>query len=112
MSRKLSFTFPPARTSGEKVCYAPLAEMGLGTGRGGVIDQESGKLVRFPLRTIKLIHNVACVDCESVGFMDGLHLGVLPGGQRVWVRDVRDTYGEAPGSDINLKLYDSGDSAA
>lgn len=107
-SRKtLDFVYPPAVTAGDTVCYARLAEMGLGTGWGGVVNQHGGRLVRFRLPSVVLIHNVACVRCESIGFADGVHTARLPDGQVVGVRDVRDILAAAAG----MKLYDA-DTAA
>ena len=95
MTGTLSFRYKPARSSADRICYAALSEMGIGTGHAAVIDQKSGRAVRFMLATVTLVHDIACVKCESEMYADGLHLGVLPDGRRVWVRDVRDVMHEA-----------------
>ncbi len=110
---QFDFKYPPAITEGEKHCYAALKEMGFGTGWGAVIDHHNGRSVRFRLDVIEvhpkfaaasvtLVHGVACVRCESIGFADGVHTGRLPDGQTVGVRDVRDVFAAAAG----LKLYE------
>ena len=95
MTGTLSFRYPPARSSADRVCYAALCEMGIGTGHAAVVDQKSGRAVRFQLATVTLVQSIACVKCESIQHVDGLHLGVLPDGRRVWIRDVRDVIHDA-----------------
>jgi hypothetical protein len=92
-SGRLSFYGPPADTAGLRRCLAPLCHVGIGTGTAAVIDQRSGRRVTFRTPTVRLHgpRGVACVECESELFVDGVHLAILPDGQRVWVRDVRDT---------------------
>lgn len=93
----LSFYYPPAGTSASPTCLAPLCHVGLGTQTAAVIDQRSGRRVAFRTPTVRVVgpRGLACVECESEMFADGLHLAVLPDGRRVWVRDVRDTLAAA-----------------
>lgn len=80
------------------VCYAPLCELGLGTGNAAVINQKGGRRVRFKLtRTATLIGGrVLCVECESLMVVDGLHRAKLPDGQMIWVKDARETLAQRP----------------
>jgi hypothetical protein len=115
---QLAFYYPPAATAGLRRCLAPLCHVGCGTGTAAVIDQRSGRRVAFRTPTIRLHgpRGVACVECESELFVDGVHLAVLPDGQRVWVRDVRDTLagGEATDTagDGEGEAGEAGDSGA
>lgn len=93
----IAFVYPPGPSSGEPICYAPLCQLGLGTGNAAVIDHQSGRSVQFRLKDngVTLIHGVACVACRSVQFVDGVHFAKLPDGKPVWVRDVRDVFDAA-----------------
>lgn len=107
------FRYPPAKTSAEKTCYAPLCELGMGTGTAAVIDHRSGRKVHFSTPSIKIVDGVACVACVSTAFVDGVHMAQLPDGTPVWVRDVRDVFAAAAaGSAVDVAGGASGGSAA
>lgn len=94
----------PAAAPNGSVCYAPLCDIGFGTGNAAVISQKGGYVVRFKLDRAKLVGRVLCVECESLMLVNGLHRARLPDGQVVWVRDVRDV--------LDSRGYSDDDTAA
>lgn len=104
---QVEFEYPPAVTAGDPFCYAPLTEVGMGTGTGAVRCHHTGKRFAFRADSLTLIHGVLCIRCESLGCEGGVHTGRLPTGDLIGVRDPRDVFAAARG----LKLY-TADTAA